>query len=184
MMRLDQYDNSWYHPGPKWKIVLWYAVSIVFFRTAIPYPSQLKVGLLRIFGAKIGRRVVIKPSVIIKYPWKLSVGNHSWIGEQVWIDNLDEVTIGNHCCISQGAMLLCGNHNYKKPTFDLMVKPIVLEDGVWIGTKTTVCPGVKCEENSVLMAGSTVHMDLAKDGVYGRVPLEKLRNRELTSTQN
>lgn len=154
-MRLDQYDNSWYHPGPKWKIALWYAVSVAFFRTAIPYPSSFKAVLLRLFGANIGQGVVIKPSVIIKYPWKLSIGDHSWIGEQVWIDNLDQVTIGNHCCISQGAMLLCGNHNYKKPTFDLMIKPIVLEDGVWIGAKCTVGPGIELKSGTVQKIGDT-----------------------------
>ena len=167
MMRLDQYDNSWYNPGPKWKIALWYAVSMALFRTAIPYPSQLKAFVLRMFGAKIGQGVVIKPSVIIKYPWKLSIGDHSWIGEQVWIDNLDQVTIGNHCCISQGAMLLCGNHNYKKPTFDLIIKPIVLEDGVWIGARCLVGPGVTAKEGAVLQANAHAFHPLDKDVLLG-----------------
>ena len=153
MMRLEQYDNSWYHPRPKWKIALWYLVSIAFFRTATPYPSRLKVVLLLMLEAKIGRGVIIKPLVIIKYPWGLSIGDHSWIGERVWIDNLDQVTIANHCCISQWAMLLCGNHNYKKPTFDLMVKSIVLEDGVWIGAKCTVGPGVELKSGTVQKIG-------------------------------
>ena len=155
-MRLDLYDNSWYSPGPNWKIALWYVVSVAFFRTAIPYPSKFKVILLRIFGAKIGRGVIIKPLVIIKYPWKLSIGNHSWIGEQVWIDNLGQVTIGNHCCISQGALLLCGNHDYKKSTFDLMIKPIVLEDGVWIGAKCTIGPGVTLKSGTVQKLGRVI----------------------------
>lgn len=166
MMRLDQYDNSWYHPGPRWKIALWYAVSIAFFRTTIPYPSRLKVIMLRMFGANIGQGVIIKPSVIIKYPWKLSIGDHSWIGEQVWIDNLDQVTIGNHCCISQGAMLLCGNHNYQKPTFDLMIKPIVLEDGVWIGARCLVGPGVTVKERVVLQANAHAFQSLENGKVY------------------
>jgi len=165
MMRLDQYDNSWYHPGPKWKIALWYAVSIAFFRTAIPYPSRLKVIMLRMFGANIGQGVIIKPSVIIKYPWKLSIGDHSWIGEQVWIDNLDQVTIGNHCCISQGAMLLCGNHDYKKPTFDLMIKPIVLEDGVWIGARCIIGPGVLLNSGTVKRLGSTITSKFSIDPI-------------------
>ena len=179
MMRLDQYDNSWYHPGPKWKIALWYAVSIAFFRTAIPYPSQLKAFVLRMFGAKIGQRVIIKPSVVIKYPWKLSIGDHSWIGEQVWIDNLDQVTIGNHCCISQGAMLLCGNHNYKKPTFDLMVKPIVLEDGVWIGARCLVGPDVRCEQNSVLCATTMTFDNVSANHLIAPQDLKsKIRTQE------
>lgn len=89
--------------------------------------SSLRIRLLRLFGARMGKGVVIKPSVNIKYPWNLSIGDYSWIGENVWIDNLTHVAIGSNVCISQGAMLLCGNHDYKRPTFDLMVKPIVIE---------------------------------------------------------
>ena len=117
--RLDQFDNSDYHPGPWLARVLWVLVSGLFFQTWFPWPSALKRTLLRLFGANIGRGVVLKPRVTIKYPWKLTVGDHCWIGENVWIDNLGQVTLGTHCCLSQGALLLCGNHNYKKPTFDL-----------------------------------------------------------------
>ena len=79
---------------------------------------RLKIYLLKIFGAKIGKGVIIKPGVNIKYPWNLYIGDHVWIGENVWIDNLDDVIINNHVCVSQGAMLLCGNHNYKKSSFN------------------------------------------------------------------
>ena len=178
MMRLDLYDNSWYKAGPRWKIALWYAVSVTFFRTAIPYPSKFKVFMLRIFGAKIGRNVIIKPSVIIKYPWKLSIGDHSWVGEQVWIDNLDLVTIGNQCCISQGAMLLCGNHNYKKPAFDLMIKPIVLEDGVWIGAKCLVGPGCILKKGAILSLGSVCTVNLEASSINQGNPAVLIRKRE------
>ena len=111
--RLDQFDNSDYRPGPWLARALWVFVSGLFFQTWFPWPSALKRTLLSLFGANIGRGVVLKPRVTIKYPWKLTVGDHTWIGENVWIDNLGQVTIGNHCCLSQGALLLCGNHNYK-----------------------------------------------------------------------
>ena len=177
-MRLNLYDNSWYNPGPRWKIALWYVVSVAFFRTAIPYPSRLKAVMLRMFGAQIGRGVIIKPSVIIKYPWKLSIGDHSWIGEQVWLDNLDLVTIGNHCCISQGAMLLCGNHNFKKPTFDLMIKPIVLEDGVWIGAKCLVGPGCILKKGAILSLGSVCTVNLEASSMNQGNPAVLIRKRE------
>ena len=61
--------------------------------------------------------VVIKPNVKIKYPWNLYIGNNSWLGEKVWIDNLDIVSVGNNCCISQGAYLLTGNHDYRSEYF-------------------------------------------------------------------
>ncbi|NTW26063.1 MAG: colanic acid biosynthesis acetyltransferase WcaF, partial [Lentimicrobium sp.] len=140
---LSVYTTGSFNTGAgTFKRLLWYYTNIVFFISPLNPVSSLKVGLLKLFGARIGKGVVIKPAVNIKYPWKLSVGDYSWIGEKAWIDNLAEVTIGSHCCISQGAMLLCGNHNFKKPTFDLITKPIVLEEGAWVGAFSIVCPGV------------------------------------------
>jgi len=127
---LSSYNNSWYNPGAgKIKMLIWYFVNVVFFINPLNPISGLKVLLLKMFGAKVGRGVVIKPNVNIKYPWLLEIGDYTWIGERVWIDNLASVKIGKNCCLSQGSMLLCGNHNYKKPTFDLIVKGIILEDG-------------------------------------------------------
>ncbi|MFM7234888.1 MAG: colanic acid biosynthesis acetyltransferase WcaF, partial [Flavobacteriales bacterium] len=120
---------------------------------------------------------VIKPHVCIKYPWKLSIGDFSWIGEHVWIDNLGEVSIGAHCCISQGAMLLCGNHDFTKSTFDLMVRDIVLEEGVWIGARSVVCPGVHCESHSVLAVGSIASTRLESYSIYRGNPAVKIKER-------
>ena len=133
--------------------------------------------LLRMTGASVGAGVVIKPRVTIKYPWKLTVGDNSWIGEQVWIDNLDQVTIGAHVCISQGALLLCGNHDYKKPTFDLITGPIVLENGVWIGAKASVGPGITCGSHSVLAMGSVATKNLEEWIVYQGNPALAVRQR-------
>lgn len=154
---LKSYDNSWFNPGGgAFKRVLWYFTNAIFFTNHLFPVSSVKVVLLRLFGAEIGTGVVIKPSVNIKYPWNLKIGDYTWIGENVWIDNLAMVSIGANCCISQGALLLCGNHNYKKPTFDLIVKPITIADGVWIGAKSIVCPGVTVGENTVMTVGSIV----------------------------
>ena len=158
--RLDLFDNSDYHPGNRITRALWLVVSGVFFQTWFPWPSKLKASWLRRFGAEIREGVVIKPRVTIKYPWKLAIGSHVWIGEQVWIDNLAQVSIGNHVCISQGALLLCGNHNYRKSTFDLITGAITVEDGVWIGAKSTVAPGVTCHTHSILAPGSAATSDL------------------------
>lgn len=177
--RLDQFDNSDYNPGPWLARILWVLVSGLFFQTCFPWPSSLKGLWLRVFGAKVGRRVVIKPRVTIKYPWKLTVGDYCWIGENVWIDNLGQVTIGSHCCLSQGALLLCGNHNYKKTTFDLMVGDITLEDGVWIGARASVGPGVICHSHSVLALGSIATQDLDAWTVYQGQPARVKAKREL-----
>lgn len=178
--RLDQFDNSDYLPGPWLARVLWVLVSGLFFQTWFPWPSILKRTLLRLFGASVGRGVVLKPRVTVKYPWKLTVGDHSWIGENVWIDNLGQVTIGSHCCLSQGALLLCGNHNYKKTTFDLMVGDIVLEDGVWIGAGAQVPSGLICKSHSALLVGSTASSNLEASGIYKGNPAVLIRQRLLT----
>ncbi|MGA0558498.1 WcaF family extracellular polysaccharide biosynthesis acetyltransferase [Larkinella sp. VNQ87] len=176
---LSVYDNSWWKPGPKWKIILWFLVSPVFINTYLPVPMALKRLVLRLFGAKIGVGLAIKPGVNIKFPWLLTIGNYVWIGEKVWIDNLTEVTIGDHACISQGALLETGNHNYRIRTFDLFVKPIHLENGVWIGANSVVCPGVTCHSHSILTAGSVATRSLDAYGIYQGNPAVWVKTREI-----
>ena len=142
----------------------------------VPF-SGMKVFLLRAFGAVVGDRVIIKPCVNIKYPWKLKIGNDSWIGEGVWIDNIDEVIIGQSVCLSQGALLLTGNHDYKKVTFDLITAPVIIEDGVWIGAAAIVCPGVVCKTHAVLSVASVATKDLEPYSVYKGNPAIKVADR-------
>ncbi|MEI6946641.1 WcaF family extracellular polysaccharide biosynthesis acetyltransferase [Paraflavisolibacter sp. H34] len=174
---LSLYNNSWYKPGSSLKIRLWMVASFLFFNHGLAVVNPLKIALLRLFGARVGRGVLIKPSVSIKYPWLLSIGDHCWIGERVWIDNLAEVRIGDHVCISQGAMLLAGNHNYSLKTFDLVVQPIVLEDGVWIGARSVVCPGVYCESHSVLAVQSVATKRMRAFAVYQGNPALPVKER-------
>jgi putative colanic acid biosynthesis acetyltransferase WcaF len=180
--RLDRFKNGNYRPGTWLARITWLATSIVFFQTRIPWPSFWKRLLLKVFGARVGKGVIIKPRVTVKYPWKLTVGDHCWIGENVWIDNLGQVTLGNHCCLSQGALLLCGNHNYKKTTFDLMVGDITLEDGVWIGARASVGPGVTCGSHSVLAMGSVATQDLEAWTIHHGTPSKVKGTRQLESS--
>lgn len=179
---LSRYDNSWYNTGAgPVKRSIWFVVNVIFFINPLNPWSGLKVGLLRLFGAKIGKGVVIKPAVNIKYPWLLTIGNYTWIGEKVWIDNLTKVSIGDNCCISQGAMLLCGNHNYKKPTFDLIVKPITLEEGAWVGAFSVVCPGVTLKSHSILTVQSVATETLEPFGLYKGNPAVRIRERKMSN---
>jgi putative colanic acid biosynthesis acetyltransferase WcaF len=175
---LSSYNNSWYNPGAgKIKILIWYFVNVVFFINPLNPLSGLKVLLLKMFGAKVGKGVVIKPNVNIKYPWLLEIGDYTWIGERVWIDNLAPVKIGKNCCLSQGSMLLCGNHNYKKTTFDLIVKGIILEDGAWVGAMSVVCPGVTLKSHAILTVQSVATETLEPYSLYKGNPAVKIRER-------
>jgi putative colanic acid biosynthesis acetyltransferase WcaF len=176
---LSKFNNAWYRPGGNsLKRLLWYFINAFFFNSFFPF-TGIKIFFLKLFGSRVGKRVVIKPYVRIKYPWNLEIGDNSWIGEDTWIDNLAAVKIGKNVCLSQGAFLLCGNHNYKKNTFDLIVGEIILEDGVWIGAKSIVCPGITCSSHSVLSAGSVANSNLDSYVVYQGNPAKKIRERSI-----
>jgi len=166
MQKLASFSNTHYKPGSSLKIILWMLVSALFFRHSLAIFTPVKIFWLKLFGAKVGKGLVLKPSVNIKYPWFLSIGNDVWIGEEVWIDNLAEVTIENNVCISQGAMLLTGNHNYKKSSFDLVVQPILLEEGVWIGAKSVICPGSTVKAQTVITVGCVFSGTSVSNGIY------------------
>jgi putative colanic acid biosynthesis acetyltransferase WcaF len=178
-VRLDRYSNGDYSPGSIIRRVLWYCVCIIFLQTIIPWPSSLKTVILRIFGARVGRGFVLKPRVTIKYPWFLCVGDYVWIGEGTWIDNMAFVRLGNNVCISQGAYILTNNHNYKNETFDLKNESIVIEDGVWVGAKATVCPGVTLKSHSVLTVGSVATSDTEPYTIYQGNPAKPVRARTI-----
>lgn len=175
---LDKFKGDEFDKGAGFiKQMLWYFVNAFFVRASWNPFIGIKIVLLRLFGAKIGKGLVIKNNVVVKFPWKLEVGDHCWIGENVWIDNLDRVKIGNSVCISQGAMLLTGNHDYTLYDMPYRNAPIVLDDGVWIGAQTVVCPGVSAYENAILAVGSVATKNLEANSIYQGNPAVKVRQR-------
>lgn len=151
---LAAFDGTDFYKGAGLlKTILWYFVNALIVRASWNPFMGIKIILLKMFGAKIGKGLVIKNNVCIKYPWKLTIGNNVWLGEYCWIDNIDDVIIGNNVCVSQGALLITGNHDYTKVDFPYRNAPIVIEDGVWIGAKSVVAPGVKIAEQSYFIFG-------------------------------
>lgn len=180
---LSRFDNSWYTPGRSLLVrVAWLLLSRFFFETFFPWPNALKRGLLRLLGASVGRKVVIKPHVRFKYPWKIAIGDYSWIGEDVWIDSLDSVTVGRNACVSQGAFLETGNHDWSDPAFGLMTRPIVIEDGAWVGAKSTVLPGTVIETHAVVSAGAVVQGRVPALRIVAGNPAVEVRSRELRTS--
>lgn len=177
---LKSYNNHPYNPGGNIvKRLLWYYINSLIFKTGLIPLYGVKVALLRLFGAKIGNTVKIKPNVNIKYPWNLTIADEVWIGEEVWIDNLVMITIGSNVCLSQGAVLLTGSHNYKKSSFDLITGNITLENGVWIGAKAIVNHGITLGSHAVLTTGSVATKNLDPYAVYQGNPAQKVREREI-----
>ena len=163
------------------KQALWYFVNALIVRASWNPFMGLKVRLLKAFGARIGKGFVIKNNVVIKSPWNLVVGDYCWLGEGAWIDNLDKVYIGNNVCISQGAMLLTGNHDYTIYNMPYRNAPITIEDGAWIGAKTVVCPGVIVKRNAILTVGSIVTKEMQTNGIYQGNPAVKIRERKFAN---
>src|SRR6185312_3455192 len=175
---LSTYNNAPFHPGGNAvKRVLWYYLNALFLKTCLVPSNHFKRFLLRLFGAKVGSDVTIKPGVNVKYPWHLTIGHHTWIGENVWIDSLVPIAIGSNVCLSQGAVLLTGNHNYKTTSFKLVTKSVVLEDGVWIGAGAMVMPGVTAASHAMLTSGSVATKNLEPYSIYQGNPAVKIRDR-------
>ena len=126
-----------------------------FVRSWLP-GSSFRVALLRLFGAKIGKGVVLKPGLKVKFPWKLEIGDYSWIGEDVWIDNIGKVSIGSNSCVSQGAYLCTGNHDWSSETFDLKIGPIKIGNQAWVGAFAYLSPGVTIGDGAVISMASVV----------------------------
>ena len=156
---------------------LWYLIKCLFFLSPWPFPSRFKCSVLKWFGARIGQGVVIKPRVNIHFPWKLSVGDFAWIGEEVFILNFEPVTIGAHCCLSQRAFLCTGNHDYRQPDFPYRNRPITIEDGAWVGAQSFVSPGVTLGCEAVIAAGSVVTHDQPAQMVCAGNPCVPVRQR-------
>ncbi|WP_430815326.1 WcaF family extracellular polysaccharide biosynthesis acetyltransferase [Carboxylicivirga sp. RSCT41] len=175
---LSKYNNDWFDEGAGVvKRTLWFITNALVLINPLNPLSGIKIFFLRLFGAKIGKGVVIKPGVNIKYPWKLVVGDYTWIGERVWIDNLDQVTVGKNCCLSQESFVLIGNHNFTKETFDLMVAPVIIEDGVWLGARSIVTGGITCKSHSVLAVNSVASQSIDANCIYRGNPAVKVKER-------
>ncbi|MDX2225944.1 MAG: WcaF family extracellular polysaccharide biosynthesis acetyltransferase [Verrucomicrobiae bacterium] len=177
-MRLDQFNNSAYQRGaPFLKEVLWYLVKMAFFTTRFPWADVWQCQLLRLFGAKVGKKVVIHPCVNITMPWNLELGDFVWIGEGVTILSLAPVQIQSHVCLSQEVYICTGNHDYRKQSFDLIVKPILIEEGVWVAARAFVGPGVSIGKNAVVTAGSIVKQSLPANMVCTGNPCDPIKRR-------
>ena len=126
-------------------------------------PARGRVAILRAFGANIGEGVLIRHRVRIHWPWKLTIGSHSWIGEGAWLLNLEAITIGASVCISQEALICTGSHDLRSPTFEFDNGCIVIEEGAWVAARATVLRGIRIGAHATVGACSLVVKDVPAD---------------------
>ena len=147
------FDNSSFKRGaPKWKEALWVVCRSLFFAPWFPVPSILKVSVLRLFGAKIGEGVVIRSRVNITFPWRFECGDHVWMGDEVLVLSLGKVSIGSNVCISQRAFLCTGSHDFRKESFDLVVRPLTIGESCWIAAGAFIGPGAEIPAGTMVKA--------------------------------
>ncbi|OKH40612.1 colanic acid biosynthesis acetyltransferase WcaF [[Phormidium ambiguum] IAM M-71] len=183
-MDLRQYDQSNFDRGRSgWMILLWWLVQAIVFPLT---PHQLhapRIALLRLFGAKIGKGVVIRPTARFTYPWKVEIGDYSWIGDDVVLYSLDYIHIGRHSVISQECYLCTGNHDFQNPTFSLITAPITIGNGAWVATDCFVGPGVEIGANTIVGARSSVFRSLPAGQVCWGSPCRPHHPRTMTRGQ-
>src|SRR5262245_52842338 len=159
-INLSNYKSGLDRGAPLWKEAAWQAFRIVVFLQRWPLPSSFRASILRLFGARVGRGVVIRSGVNIAFPWRLTLGDHVWIGEEANILNLAHVTIHDHCCISQRAFVCTGSHDFRSVDFPLVAKPIEIGPRSWLCAQAFVGPGVVVGPDSMVAAGSVVSRDV------------------------
>ena len=158
-------------------VMLWQFVqSTLFALSPQPFFAWRRL-LLRLFGAKIGRKVLLRPTVRVTYPWKTEIGDFSWIGDHVELYSLDRISIGSHSVISQRSYLCTGSHDMNDIAFSYITAPIVVDDQVWIASDVFVAPGVKVGRGAVVGARSTVLKNIPPEVVASGEPARVIRSR-------
>ena len=180
IIQLNKYDQKWYSRGKSnITVLLWWVIQGTLFRFSLHNMYRWRAFLLRLFGATIGKKVQIRASAKFTYPWKVCIGDYSWIGDNVKFYSLDYIEIGKNCIISQESYLCTGTHDLEDPYFSLITKPIIIKDGVWIATDVFIHPGVTVYEMAVVAARSNVTRDIPANKVFAGSPAKFVKERFL-----
>lgn len=185
LVDLRQYDQSWFDRGrPGWYILLWWLVQAVVFPLTPHSAHAPRRWLLRQFGATIGQGVAIRPTARFTYPWKVTIGDCSWIGDDVVLYSLDEIWIGAHCVISQNTYLCTGSHDSQDPTFNLETGAIAVGNGAWIAADCFIGPGVVIGANALIGARSTVFSDQPEQQICWGTPCRSRQPRQVNAKRH
>ena len=164
---------------PAWLVQIWWIAQALLFHCSPQVLYGWRRFLLRLFGAKIGKNVLLRPSVTITYPWKLTIGDNSWVGDHVTLYTLGEITIGHDAVVSQYSYLCTGSHDYTKPSFDIFALPIRVEDEAWVAANCFIAPGVTVGRGAVLGACSAAWKDVPAMMVCSGHPAKPVKPRSV-----
>lgn len=162
---------------PAWLVQLWWIVQALLFRTSPQVMFGWRRFLLRLFGAKIGKKVLVRPTVEITYPWKIIIEDYAWVGDHAVLYSLGEIRIGKNAVVSQKAYLCTGSHDYNTENFPIFANPINIEDECWIATDVFVGPGVTIGKGAVVGSRSSVYKSLEGGYVYLGSPAKAVKKR-------
>ena len=161
---------------PKWFELLWMITEAIFVTNPLQLSSTIRINVLRMFGAKIGRNVIFRHRTRVKFPWNLTIGNNCWIGEGVWISNKGQVKIEDNVAVSQETFITTGSHEIYR-TMDTTDKPIIIREGTWITSRCIILQGIEIGTNTVVTPGSVVNKSLDSNGIYGGNPAKFIKCR-------
>lgn len=161
----------------KWTVQVWWIVDAVFFKCSPQIMYGWRRFLLKAFGAKIGKGVIVRPSAQITYPWKVSIGDYSWIGDDVVLYSLGEIEIGNNTVISQRSYICTGSHHYNSESFEIYAEKITIGHKCWLATDVYVAPSITIGDFTVVGARSSVFSDLPSNKVCVGSPAKPIKDR-------
>lgn len=151
---------------PSWVVYLWALCELFFVTNPFQVSSNIRIRVLRLFGANIGEGVIMRPRLRVKFPWKLSVGARTWLGEGVWLHNQDRVSIGRDVVVSQDSFLTTGTHAFRSD-MALETRPIVIEDGAWITSRCVVLAGSRIGRSALVLPNTVVRGEVPAGSLFG-----------------
>lgn len=167
---------------PAWFVQLWWLFDALFVRPTPQILYAWRRFALRRFGARIGNNVLIRPGVRVTYPWKLVIGDDCWIGDDATLYTIDNITIGDHSVVSQGAYLCAGTHDARDISFPVVESPIVVESECWIAARAFIGPGVRIGRGAVVGACSVVQSDVSPATIVAGFPARAIQKRKTRTT--
>jgi putative colanic acid biosynthesis acetyltransferase WcaF len=161
----------------KWFVQCWWIAQALLFKPSPQFAYGFRAWLLRRFGANVGRNTVIRPTVTITYPWKVSIGDYAWIGDHAVLYSLGEIRVGEHAVVSQGCYLCAGDHDATLENFPIRARDIRVADQAWVASDVFVGPGVTIGRGAIVGARSSVFADMPEGMVCFGHPCQPVRRR-------